>query len=127
MSDVLVVDDDEQFGELMVQRLIADGISAELQCGPFGTINRIRRDRPQLVILDINMPAISGQDIVRLLREADGCQGTKLLLMSSMDQEQLDKVKIQVQADAALSKSTNRVEVLNVVKRLLARHPPRGA
>jgi DNA-binding response OmpR family regulator len=121
MIDVLVVDDDEEFGELIVERLSSDGISAALQCGPFGTINRIRRERPALVILDVNMPAISGQEVSKLIRETEGLEGTKLLLMSSMDQQQLDSVKKQVKADEALTKSTERLQLLATVKRLLQR------
>ena len=119
MTDVLVVDDDAEFGELMVQRLANDGISAALQTGPFGTINRIRREKPKLVILDINMPAISGQDVGKLVRETEGLQNTKILLMSRMDQDNLDIVKAEVRADAALTKSANRIEVVATVKRLL--------
>jgi DNA-binding response OmpR family regulator len=119
MIDVLVVDDDDEFGELIVQRLSAEGVSAALQSGPFGTINRMRRERPLLVILDINMPAISGQEVSKLIRSAEGLEGTKLLLMSSMDQVQLDLVKREVGADAAVTKGIDRVALLGIVRRLL--------
>jgi len=121
MIDVLVVDDDEQFGELIVERLVLEGIAAALQAGPFGTINRIRRERPALVILDVNMPAISGQELSKLLREADGLRDIKVLLMSSMDADQLERVRAEVQADAALTKSADRTQLLATVKRLLQR------
>jgi two-component sensor histidine kinase len=41
--------------------------------------------------------------------------------MSSMDQQQLDSVKKQVKADEALTKSTERLQLLATVKRLLQR------
>jgi len=124
MVDVLVVDDDESYGQVVVRCLANDGISAILQTGPFGTINSIRRERPALVILDLNMPAISGEDVGRLIRSAEGLEGIKLLLLSSLDQRELDSVKAQVNADEAVSKTIERAELLKLVKRLLEKARP---
>jgi DNA-binding response OmpR family regulator len=121
MVDVLVVDDDESFGTVVVRCLAADGISAILQSGPFGTINRIRRERPTLVILDLNMPAISGQDIGKLIRSAEGLEGTKLMLLSSLTQPELDVIKEEVHADEAVTKTIDRSELLRIIKRLLGK------
>jgi DNA-binding response OmpR family regulator len=121
MIDVLVVDDDETFGEIMVRSLAAGGVSAVAQNGPFGTINRIRRERPALVILDVNMPAISGQNVAKLIRSADGLQSIKLMLISSLEQPELDMLKVELQADEAVTKTTDRTELLRIVKRLLNR------
>ena len=115
MVDVLVVDDDESYGQVVVRCLTNDGISAILQTGPFGTINSIRRERPALVILDLNMPAISGEDVL---------EGIKLLLQSSLDQRELDSAKAQVHADEAVSKTIERSELCRLVKRLLDKGRP---
>jgi DNA-binding response OmpR family regulator len=119
MTDVLIVDDDDVFGELLVERLAAAGIEAGLQHGPFGTLNRLRRDRPRVLIVDVNMPAISGREICDLVRRTVSVPNTKLLLMSSMDPAQLDAVRIEVGADGALSKSTGRAEFISLVRELL--------
>lgn len=124
MVDVLVVDDDENYGQVVVRCLTNDGISAILQTGPFGTINSIRRERPSLVILDLNMPAISGEDVGKLIRSAEGLEGIKLMLLSSLDQRELDSVKAQVNADEAVSKTIERAELLKLVKRLLDKGRP---
>lgn len=124
MVDVLVVDDDESFGQVVVRYLANDGISAILQTGPFGTLNSIRRERPALVILDLNMPAISGEDVGRLIRSAEGLEGIKLMLLSSRDQGELDSIKAQVNADEAVSKTIERSELLRRVKRLLDKRGP---
>jgi DNA-binding response OmpR family regulator len=124
MVDVLVVDDDESYGQVMVRCLANDGISAILQTGPFGTINSIRRERPALVILDLNMPAISGEDVGKLIRSAEGLEGIKLMLLSSRDQVELDSARAQINADEAVSKSIERPELLRLVKRLLDKKRP---
>ena len=66
------MDDDDVFGELLLERRDAAGIGAEFQHGPFGTVNRIRREQPKVLIVDVNMPAISGREVCDLVRKSPG-------------------------------------------------------
>jgi len=118
MADVLIVDDDEEYGELVRERLASSSITAEFQHGPFGTLNRIRRDRPKVLILDVNMPAISGQAVTQLLRSTPGLD-IRIMLLSSMDGAALERVCADVGADLALSKSASRHELVAAVQQLL--------
>jgi CheY-like chemotaxis protein len=119
MVDVLIVDDDDMFGELLVDWLEGAGLSCEFQQGPFGTINRIRRALPKVLVLDINMPAISGPEVFRLLASAPGLSHVKVLLMSSMDPSALEDLRIELGAPRALSKGASREQVLDAVKQLM--------
>lgn len=115
---VLIVDDDEVFGDLLVDWLSAAGYQPSFQHGPFGTVNRIRREKPGLLILDINMPAITGPEVFRLLRETPGLEHVKVLLMSSMDARELERLRRELGADAALPKSATRAVFLETVRAL---------
>lgn len=63
MIDVLIIDDDPVFGELMVDRLGAAGLRASFHHGWFQSLIRVREEQPKLLIIDVNMPAMSGTSL----------------------------------------------------------------
>ena len=119
MTDILIVDDDSTFGQLTLERIETMGYSAVFHQGPFGTMNAVRMARPKLVILDVNMPGLDGPQINSLLRARDGLGTTKVMLMSSIDQRELDTLAKQHGIDAALHKSAGRAELRTMIDRLL--------
>ena len=120
MADVLVVDDDEVFGDLMVDRLQSSGHSAEFHHGWFKSLVAIAEFKPRLVILDINMPGMTGTRLAELVRQRSTNGEPRILLMSSMDQAEVSRLAAESHADAGLTKSATKVELLATVKRLLA-------
>lgn len=119
MTDILIVDDDSTFGQLTLERIETMGYSAVFHQGPFGTVNAIRAARPRLVILDVNMPGLDGPQIHQLLQSRDDLGHTRFLLMSSMDQRELDMLAKEHSIDAALHKSTSRAELRATIARLI--------
>ena len=121
MTDVLIVDDDDVFGELTLQRVESLAFSAAFHHGPFGTVNAIRAAQPRLVIMDVNMPGLDGTAIWELLRKQGLSRQTKVLLMSSLDQNQLDDLAARHGMDAALQKSASKAQLFTVIESLIGR------
>jgi DNA-binding response OmpR family regulator len=119
MTDILIVDDDSTFGQLTLERIETMGYSAVFHQGPFGTMNAIRAASPRLVILDVNMPGLDGPQINQLLRSRQELSQTRILLMSSMDQRELDLLAKEHSIDGALHKSASRVELRATIMQLI--------
>ena len=119
MIDVLIIDDDEVYGELTLERFETTRWRAQFHKGPFGTMNVIRAVSPRLVIMDVNMPGLDGTRITDLLRKTPGLSGVRILLHSSLDPRELTALAQLHQVDAALPKSTSREAFLAQVDRLL--------
>jgi DNA-binding response OmpR family regulator len=119
MTDILIVDDDSTFGQLTLERIESMGYSAVFHHGPFGTVNAIRAARPRLVILDVNMPGLDGPQINQLVRSRQDCSESRILLMSSMDQRELDMLAKEHAIDGALHKSASRAELRAMISRLI--------
>ena len=117
---ILIIDDDADHGELTRQRLEAVGIAAILQVGPFGSLAAMRRGEFELVILDVNMPALSGVKILELLRGGDG-SSARVMLYSCMDGDALGLLAREHGADAWLPKTASRSELLRTVRALTGR------
>lgn len=86
---VMVVDDDPLAIEVARERLEGAGYQVIEHHGPIGTKAAALRERPDFVLLDVNMPAISGDAIARLM--TDGRRGRRavVILYSSKDAAEL--------------------------------------
>ncbi len=118
---ILIVDDDVEtlrLVGLMLEREGYDVITAE---NGEHALNKIKNDPPDLVLLDVMMPEMSGYDVARHLRSH---QETKLIpiIMFTAKTQIDDKVKgLEAGADAYLTKPTWPRELFAQVKVLLSR------
>jgi CheY-like chemotaxis protein/HPt (histidine-containing phosphotransfer) domain-containing protein len=84
---ILIVDDDELSREVLA--LLADGAGYEVDTADSGdgALVCVRRVRPEVVLTDIQMPGIAGDELARQLRSLCGA-GTLLLAMSGSELEE---------------------------------------
>jgi len=119
--DVLVIDDDELWGLALLDRFKGSPWRASFHHGPFGTVNAIRAAQPRVLILDLNMPGLEGTRILELVRKRNELSHTKVLLLSSTDASELDRIAVESGFDAALHKSASKEDLLSVVTALMNR------
>ncbi|GEM_PF-1722366 len=117
--DVLIVDDDDNFGDLSQERLEDEGWSSVFHHGPFGTMVEILRMQPRLVILDVNMPGLRGVTLIEMIRNESMDRYPHVLLMSSCDSDQLQRHADESGAADFLSKSAGREAFVAKVGQLL--------
>src|ERR671933_1453580 len=69
-ATVLVVDDDRRLRHLL--QVVLQGAGFEVACADDGdvVVGMVRRCRPDVVLLDLNMPRVSGLEALRALRAA---------------------------------------------------------
>ncbi len=79
---ILVVDDDEPILLLMRNLLGAFGFAPVTASSGEGAIAEARRQKPDLILLDRNMPGLSGDDVLRELRSDDGLSEVPILIVS---------------------------------------------
>ena len=119
---VLIVDDDPHIRQLLAFALDKAGLSPiEAADGEAGLAMAQAR-KPDLVVLDINMPRMDGLEVCRRLRGAkDGGGDTPILFLSSRDDE-IDRVLgIELGADDYVVKPFSPREVVARVMAILRR------
>jgi len=89
MKRVLIIDDDRSHLETTRELLEDEGYDVIVQAGPFGATERIMVTRPDLVLLDVNMPALSGEALLPILKAREQTRDTKVVFFSSNDEEAL--------------------------------------
>lgn len=87
MPKILIIDDDETIHLIAKAYLGQAGYEVETSFdGPEG-IAKAGTFRPDLILLDINMPKMSGFDVAKKLKEDDGTKAIPIFMMTSLKQE----------------------------------------
>jgi len=117
---ILVVDDDAANRELLQETLIAEGL--EVVTAPDGrsSLEEFARLKPDLVLLDVNMPFLDGFEVCRRLKSNPETRLTPVVLVTGLTGRE-DRVRgIKSGADGFLSKPVDQSELLAHVRSLLS-------
>jgi two-component system response regulator MtrA len=121
MARILVADDDIDIRELVVFKLtslghdvvaVADGAAALVAC---------RERRPDLAVLDVMMPGMSGLDAVRVIRSEADLVTLPVILLTARAQESDVETGFDSGADDYITKPFSPRELAHRVEALLTR------
>lgn len=101
---VLIIDDDERHLLTTKGLIEALGYHVETHNSPFRTTETVFSVKPDMLLLDVNMPALSGDRLCQLLREEPELEDLPIYLYSSNDEDILRKSVRQYQADGYICK-----------------------
>jgi two-component system KDP operon response regulator KdpE len=117
---VLVVDDEEQIRRAVGRALRTRGFSVEEAPDGESALDLEAATRPDLVVLDLNLPGIDGLEVCRRLRKRSSVP----ILVLSVREEEQDKVAVlDLGADDYLTKPFGTEELMARVRALLRRAP----
>jgi two-component system, OmpR family, response regulator len=115
---VLVVDDDPSLLSLVERTLRSEGFSVRTASSPIGVTNVVCEFAPHLVLLDVNIPALSGPSLIAISRRW-AQPGTRFVLYSSADESRLRSLAREFGADGWLSKSVTGTELVTRLRGIL--------
>ncbi|MDL1872252.1 response regulator [Deltaproteobacteria bacterium PRO3] len=84
---VLVVDDDPQIRKILERMLIGPSYDVRTAVDGLTALSQVREDPPDLVILDIMMPGMSGIEVCRQIRESNPEHPIQVLMLSAKDSQ----------------------------------------
>lgn len=87
MAKVLLVEDDLSLREIYGARLQAEGHQVVTASDGEEALAVAMRDHPELIVLDVMMPKISGFDVLDILRSTPETKNIKVIMMTALSQE----------------------------------------
>lgn len=87
MAKVLLVEDDFSLRDIYSARFQAEGYTLVTASDGEEALATAMREHPDLIVLDVMMPKISGFDVLDILRSTPETKGTKVIMMTALSQE----------------------------------------
>ena len=115
---ILVVDDEPTLRETVVDALEADGFRVIAAADGREALTRFRADQPDLILLDLMLPELSGVEVCRIIRAESG---VPIVMLTAKDSE-LDKVVgLELGADDYVTKPFSLRELSARIRALFRR------
>ena len=118
---IFIVDDEELNIRVARKYLRTWGFDrVDATCEPRDAITRIKQIRPDLILLDIMMPGISGLDLLKELRSEESTRHLPVIILTAHAEEEIKHEALELGANDFLNKPIDPLEMLPRVRNLLS-------
>ena len=121
---ILVVDDNSDAAEMLATMLRFDGIEVLTANDGQQALLALERFRPEMVLLDIGMPGMSGYEVARAIRAHAHGAGVMLVAATGWGQEDDRRRAREAGFDEHITKPVDRAQLMRLITR--PRRPDRG-
>jgi len=118
-SRVLVVDDNAQNLELLMEYLASIEVETISATDGLEALEAVGLAKPDLILLDIMMPRMSGFEVCRKLKSDPETRDIPILMVTALNEMGDIERAVESGTDDFLSKPVNRLELITRVKTLL--------
>ena len=119
--DVVVADDDDDIRDLVELKLTQSGYTVRACANGVEALEEIRRQPPNLAVLDVMMPGLSGIDVLREVRADEALTGVRVVLLTARSRDTDVDMGFSTGADDYLIKPFSPRELVHRVSALVAR------
>jgi phosphate regulon transcriptional regulator PhoB len=124
---ILIVEDEHDVIKLLKYNLEKEGFRVNYTTDGSLALAEIRRDEPDLIILDLMLPGLDGLEICRQIRRNERYSALPLLMLTARGEESDRVVGLEMGADDYVTKPFSMRELIARVRALLRRREPAGA
>ena len=118
MPRILLIEDEQSLGEALQYQLVRDGFDVDRETDGAVGLERFRTDGADLVLLDLMLPGLSGEEVCKEIRKSSS---VPVIMLTAKDDE-IDKVLgLELGADDYVTKPFSSRELLARIKAVLRR------
>ncbi len=121
---ILIIEDDDRIGSTLLRALDGSGYDARWETSGRIAIEAARRDRPDLVLLDLGLPDIDGLEVCRRLHRDD--PSIEVVMLTARDEELDIVVGLDAGAVDYITKPFKLAELLARIRAQLRRSEARA-
>lgn len=126
IQKILIVDDDPDLRQALRLRLRANHYETVSAADGYSAIAQAYKEHPDLIILDLGLPAGNGFVVLDRLQKDDKLSMIPVIVLTARDPQSTEKLALQCGAAAFFQKPADNTELLNVIHTTLS-HSSAGA
>ncbi len=116
---ILIVDDDQDLRTAMKLRLKANRYETVTASDGYTAIAQAQKEQPDLIILDLGLPAGDGFSVLQRIQESDSLSSIPVIVLSARDPQGNARRSLEAGAVAFFQKPADNHELLNVIQATL--------
>src|SRR5579872_6813403 len=97
-KSVLLADDDMTLREMYAERLKAEGFTVVTAKDGKETLEKIKEDRPNVILLDVMMPEMNGIDVLKKIKADEDTKNIPVIILTALVQ---DRQKMESMSNGA--------------------------
>jgi len=113
---IMIVDDDPELRMALRVRLRANHYDTVNACDGYSAIALARREQPDLIILDLGLPAGDGYAVLQRLQDSDALWHIPVIVLTARDPDINEDRCLAAGAAAFLQKPANNTQLLEVIR-----------
>jgi two-component system, OmpR family, phosphate regulon response regulator OmpR len=121
MKRILIIEDDRDIVELVRYNLANEGFQVQAASDGSGGLSALKKNPPDLLLLDLMLPKMSGLDICREIRRDESLNRLPILMLTARGDEADRVVGLEMGADDYLAKPFEPRELLARLRSILRR------
>ncbi len=119
MVKVLIVDDEKDVTEELGVMLKKKGFEVVTANSGKEALEKVKEEKPDVVLLDVIMPDMSGWDVCKKIKEDDATKDIPVIMLTILFGEEEKKKSFEVKADAHIEKPIVIDRVIGVINWVL--------
>ena len=123
-AKILIVDDDQDIRRLLGIRLKSRGYEPFFAGDAISAVNQARAERPDLILLDLMLPAGDGYLVMERLKAMPALEGIPVIVVSARDPLVEEERLAAARADSFFRKPFDYEELMIAIARALGSAPP---
>lgn len=118
---ILIVEDDADIVEMIDYNLKKEGYRTVSVLNGEDAISLVKREHPDLIILDLMLPGIDGLEVCRILKQKEAAAQIPIIMLTAKSQEMDKIVGLELGADDYITKPFSPRELIARIKAVLRR------
>jgi two-component system response regulator RegX3 len=118
MAKILVVEDEESYRETLAILLPKEGHQVVLAADGHEALARFADSNPDLILLDLMLPGLSGNEVCRTIRQTSN---VPIIMLTAKDSETDEVVGLEIGADDYITKLASSSKIIARINKVLSR------
>lgn len=119
-KNILIIEDDEFFRELMSKKLVSGGFAVSEAVDGEKGLERVKKSKPDLILLDILLPNIDGFDVLLNLKGNPETAAIPVVILSNLSsKEDIEKGLKLGASDFLIKSQVASEEIIEKIKNLI--------